>query len=387
MKQQWVVGGAVRDMLLHLEPKDIDFVWTGASVEDLTAMGFRPIEATAFPVFLDNLNQEHALARKEKKTGPGYHGFECEFDPSISIEQDLERRDLTVNSIAVKIEDWDTFSKNKDINLVVDPFNGINDLADRIMRHTSDAFHDDPIRLLRVCRLASRYNFTISIETYDLMKWMVRDGELDHLTTERVWQEFEKTMTESCGTYDFLNMLNNVGALKILMPEIVDNLSTFQYPLNEADTVESSVAIKCAIITSHMNQQAVGDFWRRMKAPNEVIWTATTSSMVQYTFNNNWSGSAYQILSLLQVSNAYNSVNGMTMVLNVVNAINPSWADRTSIISTAQWITKDISFSELTEDQRNTLRGKEIGEAINELRIAAIDGYLRLKQTLADTSQ
>jgi tRNA nucleotidyltransferase/poly(A) polymerase len=378
MKQQWVVGGAVRDMLLHLEPKDIDFVWTGTSVEDLTAMGLRPIEATAFPVFLDDLNQEHALARKEKKTGPGYHGFECDFDPSVSIEQDLERRDITVNSLAVKIENWDTFSKTKDIKLVVDPFNGVGDLWNGILRHTSGAFNDDPVRLLRVCRLASRYDFGISVETYKLMKQMVRDGELHHLTTERVWQEFEKTMTESCGTYDFLHKLKIVGALEIFMPEIVDNLSALQFSLDEADTFDTSVAIKCAMITSHMNQQAVGDFWRRMKAPNEVVWLATTASMVRFTFGHCWEGTAEQILSTLKAINAYNNVDGMTDVLRVVSAVNSSWSDRANDISTCQWITKDISFGSLTEEQQAKLKGKEIGEAIDNVRVNNIRTYLRV---------
>jgi tRNA nucleotidyltransferase (CCA-adding enzyme) len=375
----YITGGYVRDRLLNLEPHDHDFVVCGATPDDMIAAGFIPIEATAFPVFHHPLTRdEFALARTEKKTGPGYHGFECFCDPTISVEDDLIRRDLTFNSMAREVVGWNKLGHAKLSDKVIDPYGGQRDLSNGIIQHTSDAFTEDSVRVLRAFRFAARYDFGISVETYKLMKQMVRDGELHHLTAERVWQEFEKTMTESCGTYDFLHMLKIVGALDILAPEIVDNLSALQFSLDEADMFESSVAIKCAIITSHMNQQAVGDFWRRMKAPNDVVWLASTSSMVRFTFGHCWEGTAKQILSTLKAINAYNNVDGMTDVLRVVSAVNSSWADRANAISTCQWITKDISFGSLTKEQQATLKGKEIGDAIDSLRVTTIKTYLRI---------
>jgi len=374
----YIVGGFVRDRLLGLEGKDHDFVVVGATPEMMTENNFKQVGAD-FPVFLHPVTgDEFALARTERKVGAGYHGFETDFNPKVTLEEDLFRRDLTINAMAREVIGWNELGHAKLSDEVIDPFNGQRDLEDGCIQHVSEAFGDDPVRVLRAFRFAARYNFGISVETYDLMKWMVRDGELHHLTTERVWQEFEKTMTESCGTYDFLHMLKIVGALEIFMPEIVDNLSALQFSLDEADTFDTSVAIKCAMITSHMNQQAVGDFWRRMKAPNEVVWLATTSSMVRFTFGHCWEGTAEQILSTLKAINAYNNVDGMTDVLRVVSAVNSSWADRTKAISTCQWFTKDISFSTLTEEQQATLKGKEIGEAIDNVRVKMIKIYLRV---------
>jgi tRNA nucleotidyltransferase (CCA-adding enzyme) len=208
--QQWVVGGAVRDVLLQFTPKDIDFCWTGATVEDMLSRGFTQVGA-AFPVFLDKDGNEHALARQERKVGAGYNGFECQFDPIITIEDDLARRDLTINSMAVKIEDWDKFVEEGGAHyLVVDPFGGIDDLEFEQLRHTSIAFAEDPIRILRTARLSARYGFVVHWSTIALMKYVV--PELSTVPPERIWAEFQKGLMEAFPT-KMMIVLSECGAL------------------------------------------------------------------------------------------------------------------------------------------------------------------------------
>ena len=181
--QTFLVGGAVRDELLGRPVKDRDWVVVGSTPDEMIDAGFEQVGAD-FPVFLHpETKEEFALARQEEKTGPGYHGFETRFDPSVTLEDDLVRRDLTINAMA----------RDADGNLI-DPHHGIADLRAGILRHVSDAFAEDPLRVLRVARFAARYNFDVAPETMELMKKLVASGELDHLTPERVWAELEKAV-------------------------------------------------------------------------------------------------------------------------------------------------------------------------------------------------
>ena len=162
----YAVGGSVRDILLGRTPKDLDYVVVGATPEDMLKSGFEKVGAD-FPVFLHpKTKDEYALARTERKVGLGYTGFECSFDPSITLEEDLMRRDLTFNSMAVNKNDWEEFTRTRNPDLVIDPFNGILDLNNRLIRHTSKAFSEDPVRVLRVARFAARYNFKIAETLY-----------------------------------------------------------------------------------------------------------------------------------------------------------------------------------------------------------------------------
>ncbi|MBA8887156.1 tRNA nucleotidyltransferase (CCA-adding enzyme) [Dokdonella fugitiva] len=207
----YLVGGAVRDRLLGLDVADRDFVVVGATPEEMRAAGYRPV-GKDFPVFLHPRTQEeYALARTERKTGRGYHGFAVDADPSVTLEQDLERRDLTINAMAID-ERGD----------VVDPFGGRRDLEQRLLRHVSPAFVEDPVRVLRVARFAARYaplGFRIADETRALMRRMVDDGEVDHLVAERVWAEMRKALAEPAPSA-FLRALRDCGALRAILPEV-----------------------------------------------------------------------------------------------------------------------------------------------------------------------
>jgi tRNA nucleotidyltransferase (CCA-adding enzyme) len=207
----YLVGGSVRDRLLGIEVSDHDWVVVGATPEQMLAKGYKPV-GKDFPVFLHpRSNEEYALARTERKTAPGYHGFAFHADPSVTLEQDLERRDFTINAIA-----------QDEAGALVDPFGGARDLQSRVLRHVSPAFAEDPVRILRGARFLSRFaplGFTVAPETLALMRGMVAAGEVDHLVPERVWQELSRllaTAKPSAG----LALLREVGALSKLLPEV-----------------------------------------------------------------------------------------------------------------------------------------------------------------------
>ncbi len=214
--QIYLVGGAVRDSLLQYPIKDKDYLVTGATIQQMLDLGYQQV-GRSFPVFLHpETHQEYALARTEKKSGSGYTGFVCDFSTDITVEQDLLRRDLTINAMAMT-EDSSTSKKT-----IIDPYNGQQDLNDRILRHVSDAFSEDPLRVLRVARFAARYHhlgFTIAEETLALMAKISASDELLALTPERVWQEMESALAEQ-SAHVFFEVLHYVGALAILLPEL-----------------------------------------------------------------------------------------------------------------------------------------------------------------------
>ena len=207
----YLVGGAVRDRLLGRVGADRDHVVVGATPEAMLAAGYQPV-GKDFPVFLHpQTHEEYALARTERKNGRGYHGFSVFADPSVTLEDDLARRDLTINAMA---EDAD--------GRLVDPYGGSRDLEARVLRHVSPAFVEDPVRVLRVARFHARYaplGFTIAEATLDLMRAMVADGEVDHLVPERVWAETRKALAEPRPSA-FLQALRACGALRVLFPEV-----------------------------------------------------------------------------------------------------------------------------------------------------------------------
>ncbi len=205
----YCVGGAVRDALLGLPVKDRDFVVVGATVEQMTALGYRPV-GKDFPVFLHPRTQEeYALARTERKTAKGYKGFQVHASPEVTLEEDLARRDLTINAIA-----------QADDGTLIDPYGGLDDLEAGVLRHVSKAFVEDPVRILRLARFAARFTqFSVAPETLQLMKEMVDNGEVDALVPERVWQELAKGLMEAKPSRMF-DVLRQCGALQKILPEL-----------------------------------------------------------------------------------------------------------------------------------------------------------------------
>lgn len=207
----YLVGGAVRDALLGLPVKDKDWVVVGATPQEMLDAGYQQV-GRDFPVFLHpQTREEYALARTERKSGSGYTGFTCYAAADVTLEADLQRRDLTINALA-----------RDDDGEIIDPYNGRRDLENRLLRHVSPAFSEDPLRVLRVARFAARYahlSFRIADETLALMREMTADGELAHLTPERVWKETENALTTR-NPQVFFQVLRDCGALRVLFPEI-----------------------------------------------------------------------------------------------------------------------------------------------------------------------
>jgi tRNA nucleotidyltransferase (CCA-adding enzyme) len=204
----YLVGGAVRDALMGLSGSDRDWVVVGGTPEALVAQGYQPV-GKDFPVFLHpSTHEEYALARTERKTARGYHGFSVYAAPDVTLEQDLARRDLTINAIA------------QDGHTLIDPYGGQRDLQDKVLRHVTEAFREDPVRILRVARFAARFpDFTVAPETMALMREMVANGEVDALVSERVWQELSRGLMGAKPSR-MLQVLRDCGALQRLLPEV-----------------------------------------------------------------------------------------------------------------------------------------------------------------------
>ena len=231
----YIVGGAVRDRLLGLPVQDRDYVVVGATPDEMIARGFTPV-GRDFPVFLHpSTHEEYALARTERKTAPGYQGFVCHAAGDVTLEQDLARRDLTINAIA-QAED----------GTLVDPFGGQRDLQARIFRHVSSAFAEDPVRILRVARFAARFNgFSVAPETRALMRQMVASGEVDALVPERVWQELSRGLMESAPSRMF-EVLRECGALARILPEL-DALWGVPQPAQYHPEIDTGVHVMMVI--------------------------------------------------------------------------------------------------------------------------------------------
>ena len=216
--QSYLVGGAVRDRLLGRPGSDRDWVVVGASPKTMSEQGFLPV-GRDFPVFLHpQTREEYALARTERKSGPGYRGFVVHADPGVTLEEDLARRDLTINAIALPAALAD--KSPLDPADLIDPYGGLRDLQARRLRHVTEAFREDPVRILRVARFAARFvDFSVAPETLALMREMVDADEADALVPERVWQELARGLSEDKPSRMF-EVLRACGALKVILPEV-----------------------------------------------------------------------------------------------------------------------------------------------------------------------
>jgi len=249
--QIYKVGGAVRDRLLGNPVTDIDWVVVGATAEEMLAKGFRPVGAD-FPVFLHpKSGEEYALARTERKSGRGYGGFTFHASPEVTLEEDLIRRDLTINAMA---ED--------DQQNLTDPYHGQRDLEDRILRHVSPAFAEDPLRVLRVARFAARYaelGFKVAPETLELMRQLSESGELEALTAERSWKEISRALMENQPQV-FIQVLRDSGALKVLIPE-VDALFGVPQPEVHHPEIDSGIHTLSVLEQAALHQQPLTVRW------------------------------------------------------------------------------------------------------------------------------
>ena len=265
----YAVGGAIRDTLMGLPVHDIDYVVVGSSVEEMLAQGYRPV-GKDFPVFLHPETQaEYALARTERKTGKGYKGFMLYADPAVTLEQDLERRDLTINAMAQEVGADGTW-----VGPILDPYNGRDDLASKIFRHVSDAFAEDPLRLLRIARFAARFpEFTVAPETMDALQAIVQSNELSALSAERIWQELARGFTASKPMRMF-QVLLDTDAAKILLPStLTSRLAKEEFReqlIAHLHVADNRLEDRCAVTLMNLTASEIRSWAACVKMPNEV---------------------------------------------------------------------------------------------------------------------
>lgn len=362
MSQCYICGGAVRDTLLGLIPKDVDYAWTNTTPEFLIEKGMRQVGAD-FPVFLDHNGDQHALARIERKTGVGYNGFECVFDQSVTIEQDLERRDLTINSMAVKLENWDKFVATKDTSLVIDPFDGILHLEEKKLVHTSDAFAEDPIRVLRTARFAARYGFTVGIGTLMLMESIVH--ELNNVPSERIWAEISKGLMEQ-HPEQLMLVLESCNAF------LVDILQPFSiYSIPALQKCDDSIPLECRFVYIAFALQP--DEYTKLSIPNDCrklneLYLNVKSDIFGYTNLN-----SQQKLEFFKSIRAFNDTTNLELLFKTIY-LNWSWSTYLTLNISELIISdlnklKQIDIGELTKDIKDV---KQIQQIIKSARLLAL---------------
>jgi len=373
----YLVGGAVRDKLLGLPVEERDWVVVGASPQHLLDLGYKQI-GKDFPVFLHpQTKEEYALARTERKTGHGYKGFEFYTDPDVTLEQDLKRRDLTINAIA-QSADGD----------IIDPYGGQGDLAAGRLRHISAAFAEDPVRILRVARFAARFGrwgFSVAHDTNALMRKMVDNGEIDYLVAERVWSELAKALlTEQ--PLRFFTVLNGCRALSTVFPEIAreyraDQAAHGKAPLPDAlealrlgsahsDDPQIRFAVLLLSLGGDMSTAAraiqAQALCKRIRAPNQYTRLALDAIKLIEALTGN---DAEQLLGAMQSSGAFREPRRWRQLLETYRLSGAIDADRARRLDDARERAAEINAAAL-EDR--PLSGPAIGEAIHERRRQAI---------------
>ena len=344
----FLVGGAVRDELLQRPVKDRDYVVVGATPEEMLAQGFEQVGAD-FPVFLHpETRSEYALARTERKTGSGYNGFTTEFDPSITLKDDLRRRDLTINAMAKDLETGE----------IIDPFNGLHDLQDKVLRHVSPAFAEDPLRVLRVARFRARYGFRIARETTELMLRLVTSGEIDHLTPERVWVEIEKGLSEPSPNL-FIMTLMAVEAWSRLFPTI--KVGAAFHRLHLAKTADFNG--KLMIIFSDTSREEMLHVLWKYKASAETIKILDTFKTLQQA--SKCLLTVQGVIATLKAIDAFRRPELLMAVASAAPMVAPELGKFVDSIVADYDRIKAISFDSLNPYQQATLKGKEIGDAID----------------------
>lgn len=351
----YLVGGAVRDELLQRPMKDRDYVVVGATPAEMLELGFQKVGAD-FPVFLHpETKEEYALARTERKTGVGYNGFETTFDPSITLEDDLRRRDLTINAMAKDLETGE----------IVDPFNGLHDLQDGILRHVSPAFAEDPLRVLRVARFRARYNFKIARETVELMQKLVAVGEVDHLTPERVWVELEKGLSETNPTL-FIMTLMAVDAWGRLFNTV--RVGSAFHSLHVARDLDFNS--KLMVIMAATEAKDVLAVLEKYRASAETIRLLTVFKTLQSAFIH--LPCNQELITLMKIVEAFRQPDVLKSTVKAANAVNGEFGHFVESIVEQYELIKHVGFATLSVEQQATLKGKQIGEAIDVERLKVL---------------
>jgi len=358
----FLVGGAVRDELLNLPVKDRDWVVVGATPEAMQAAGFKPVGAD-FPVFLHpQTREEYALARTERKQGHGYHGFTVYSAPDVTLEEDLQRRDLTVNAMA-KSESGE----------LIDPYGGYQDLEARRLRHVSQAFSEDPLRILRTARFAARFaplGFEVADETLALMGQMVTSGEADHLVAERVWQETQRALHEASPAVYF-RVLRDCGALARVMPELDATLAESDAPLESLDRargLSDETPVLYAALTLGLSEEKLAQLNGRMKVPNDCKQMAQLRGKVTELLQHAPNPAPEDLLTLIDISDGWRRPDRFASLLLACEATGIS-PDTTRQLHQAHQAASQVDPQALMAEG---YKGKALGEAIRGERLKRV---------------
>lgn len=359
----YLVGGAVRDELLGQPVKDRDWVVTGATPEEMRERGFKQVGAD-FPVFLHpDTREEYALARTERKQGRGYHGFTVYSAPDVTLEDDLRRRDLTINAMA-KSTDGE----------VVDPFGGREDLRNRQLRHVSEAFAEDPLRILRTARFAARLQplgFTVAEPTMALMRQMVEDGEVDHLVPERVWQEIQRALHENePGT--FFEVLSDCGALATLIPELApaDTFASALAALRCASNTSEDTDTRFAALFSTLTAADARNRTSQLKAPNDCQELARLATGLLPQIEALQTADPEALLGILDEADVWRRADRFKRLLQALKCALPgNQREKLDWLDQAHRSAIGVQPRKL---MAQGFQGKELGKAIRDERLRRI---------------
>ena len=388
--QVYLVGGAVRDYVLAREVTEHDYVVVGATPEQMLELGFSQVGAD-FPVFLHpKTHDEYALARTERKSGNGYLGFNVHADTTVTLEEDLIRRDLTINAMAIEVNGlFDCgFKQGKfDARDIIDPYGGLADIQQKKLRHVSAAFAEDPVRVLRLARFASRYaplGFTVDESTTKLTSQMKAAGELNHLVAERVWSETSKALTQAWSDIYF-DTLYQLNVLDVIMPKLhqasIDNPKQWQLMLSslrmageqQADNIMKFALVATCFKSDQQHNSRTTEyleFCQGLKVPKNTERLGLFILKHFDELKNFDHLTADPLFALLRLSNSLKDTSLLEQALQVVHLYQ--WVKQTALLATIKTQLTQIS----AKDVASELTGKQIGEAIDRLRLQKLEEIL-----------
>jgi len=366
----YLVGGAVRDKLLGLPVKEHDYVVVGASEDEMVQLGYQRV-GKEFPVFLHpKTRDEYALARMERKTGPGYKGFAFDASPKVTLEEDLLRRDLTINAMA---EDHD--------GKLIDPYHGKEDLQKKILRHVSKAFAEDPVRILRVGRFLARYyhlGFTVAPETMLLIHDMVAAGEVDALVAERVWKELERALTEK-NPEQFFEVLQQCGALPVLFPQLSIDSSGMHALTNACQLTNDSAVRLAALLHDYADgdKKQLSEICKRYRIPNGHHELAKLTAAHHAVVKRARELSDYDIVNLFARLDIYRREERFENFLTACQAIYPNINENISLLRACAKAAKSYPVQELIAEGFD---GAELAEQLKIKRRERIQHVIKERQ-------
>ena len=370
------VGGAVRDRLLGLPVHDIDYVVVGSSVKEMLGNGFRPV-GSHFPVFLHPQTQhEYALARTERKTAPGHQGFVFHADPSIQLEDDLKRRDLTINAMAQEVN-----ASGELVGHLIDPYQGTVDLEQGIFRHLSDAFSEDPLRVLRVARFAARFpTFTIAPETLAIMKHMVSKDELKTLSKERIWQELARAL-RSQAPERFIDVLEECGALEEIWPTAFTvqwrNMSSRKEmlaQLKQVVAIHPEIDKRLAILLKKLKPGDISTWGGELRVPNEI--TEYCFAVVEFEACHEFVLSPQIVLDLFNRTDVWRKPARFTEVMKLFESIGVGVANWSKLVNAALQVDGGQIAAKISQLGSSSNLGEQIHQAVVHARLMAISQAL-----------